>query len=206
VHCYGVNDAKERILTGTVTPVAEDDNWSFTRIDFLTEVLDEETDVTGFELVLDAGGGNSRFEIGESYESGSYDLRFPPYEGNYLSIPAGWYSIQSRLGPWYSTAPSSGANYMFALDGSGKVGYDVDTDTFYNDTPSMAAYSERIGDTNYGRAYFLSDGNPFYISASTYREPGGAGVMAWAINYVSPIPRTILLGSMSRVFNVCAEG
>lgn len=209
--CYAV-DGDTRVLTGS---------WSGNVVTF-SPVSD--TEVTGFEIELDAGVGAtiSRWALGKLIETGDMGT------ATTACVIDEYYAIEAYTGYWSATFPAEVVNLAFyntyLLPGNSLYRQGVGRDGFgdfhlypWGDhvergrdaTEVFNPYSQSFEmGGNYGRIYFQSGtyygaGGQASLCASWTTTLGGSyGNMRWALYEAQAIGRQLLIG-YATLHNVC---
>lgn len=202
VNVYAIDSAKNRLLTGAVTPPGGGGNWYNTTHVAFSPV--GETDVAGFEIELEAGGGLGSGEIREAVNSGTVLGTDQPGADVEAGLVTGqWYAVQSSGGPWSPGPGFPNTFYDFRLGALASIGsaegvYHID------DVPSywMAERTSAL----YGRIYFQAMGSPLYYDVNDSAHGDNSGSLGYTVyNAIVKGDRIIYL-STSGIYNVCAAG
>lgn len=199
VHCYAIDAAKNRLLTGAITNFNVGANfWSNSRIDF-TPI--GETDVAGFEFVIDAGGSTGEYRALDIIASADIAVAtgFVEFTAAYNLTPGKWYAVDGARGPYDDHSKNSWA-YELNNNVIGRAFFSG-AYTYLNQLYA-GGINQQI-DANYGRIYFIANVSPGETFNAHF---GTAGTMGYILrNAMVKSSRRVYFGGTG-IHNVCAAG
>lgn len=198
VHCYAIDAAKNRLLTGSISNFNVGANfWSNSRIDF-TPV--GETDVAGFEFVVDSGGTIGEARALDVIASGVVAAGGGSIElaSAYNLVPGKWYAVDGTGGPYQQGGHD---DWQFALNSNPTGRVFLDGIYQFSTVIYAGGINQQINDY-YGRIIFTASVNVFTDWFGTV----GSGTIGYILrNALIKSTRRVYFGGTG-IHNVCAAG